>query len=237
MKKWIACLLAALLALSVAGCGDEPQQAFIPGGGGSDISDQAAGEATKNGSGEDTKTVNIPRSDFPIWQGPGYDSQMVATVEEPGVYTVVTQIRDTEGNLWGKLESGTGWVDLTLIQQEYEIPPVISANFANTFQIKDDNCYYCEAYASEESDRVALYVYETVTDVTFFSMKFEETWGPDEELYYIETWEPGKPLVADVLFPGDMSMYGIKFTEQDGSQSFYTISISGRNGSLVLEQA
>ena len=54
----------------------------------------------------------IERSDQSIYEGPGYDYCFVDTVRQRGTYTIVEEVRDSEGNLWGRLKSGKGWICL-----------------------------------------------------------------------------------------------------------------------------
>ena len=44
------------------------------------------------------------------------------------------------------------------------------------------------------------------------------------------------PLVAELAFPGDMTTYGIRFTDESGTAHTYTVYISGRNGALMLTE-
>ena len=37
-------------------------------------------------------------------------------------------------------------------------------------------------------------------------------------------------------FPGDMTTYGISFTDADGAARHYAVSISGKDGSLVCAE-
>ena len=53
--------------------------------------------------------LRIERNDQSIHEGPSYDDIFVATVGEKGVYTIVEEATDAEGNLWGRLKSGIGW--------------------------------------------------------------------------------------------------------------------------------
>ena len=79
---------------------------------------------------------------------------------------------------------------------------------------------------------------EPVTDFRFFALDYgspEECWGPLEgaALYSQENLEPGRPLVIDTNFPGDMPYRGFSFVH-DGQRLSYTLSISGRDSSLVV---
>ena len=51
---------------------------------------------------------------------------------------------------------------------------------------------------------------------------------------HISELTPEKPLVAELSFPGDMSMYTVEFTDEQGAQCFFSLYISGRNGMLVM---
>lgn len=177
----------------------------------------------------------ISRSDFSIWNGPGYDYAFVDTVREATVYTIVAEMTDMEGNLWGKLKSGLGWVDLTLLEQENAHPPIISANFSDADQVTDQNNHHYKG----DSPGVAftVYVYETVTDMTFCPVYYEEDLIFEAPIFSLDTWEPEKAFVADAPFPGDMSMYAIRFTDSRGTEHTYLIGISGRNGALYLTPA
>ncbi len=49
-----------------------------------------------------------------IYSGPGYSYNCVMTLDEQGVYTIVSESYDTATrSIWGKLKSGVGWVNLT----------------------------------------------------------------------------------------------------------------------------
>ena len=46
------------------------------------------------------------------------------------------------------------------------------------------------------------------------------------------TW----PLVADVVFYGDMTAYGLSFTDESGIQRHFAITMSGFDSSLVATE-
>lgn len=48
-----------------------------------------------------------------IYSGPGYQFDLVMTLDEQGVYTIVEECYDySTDSTWGKLKSGVGWIDL-----------------------------------------------------------------------------------------------------------------------------
>lgn len=178
----------------------------------------------------------VPNADQSVFEGPGYDHRFVGTVEEAGTYTIVEEVKDDEGNLWGRLKSGKGWIDLTDVKAKIKSPAPISANFADDKLLKSGKYHHCIADASEQTVQIAFRANETLTDVTFYSMLFVEEFEKLEDLYQIPELTPDKPFVANVSFPGDMSMYGITFKDDKGVAHTYTVSINGRNGTLFLSE-
>ena len=55
-----------------------------------------------------------------VYYGPGYAYNYVTYIKTGGIYTIVEEAYDEAGNLWGKLKSGVGWVDLSDIRDERE---------------------------------------------------------------------------------------------------------------------
>jgi len=179
----------------------------------------------------------ISRPDQSIFCGPSYDYSFVGTVEVAGSYTIVEEAQDDAGNLWGKLKSGAGWVDLTDIRSPDATSAPVSVNYADNKLLYSGNYHHCIADTSEYMVQIALRAKEVLRDVYFTSLQFNgDSYQMAEELYYIAEMHPDVPLVADVAFPGDMSMYGISFTDGNGAIYNYSISISGRNGSLILAE-
>lgn len=172
--------------------------------------------------------------DQSIYDGPGYDYGIVGVVEVAGTYTIVEEVRDNEGNLWGRLKSGAGWLDLTEVRRRLEVPEALSVNYADNRLLQSGNFHHRIMDSSEYAVRVAFRAHETLTDVRLHSMKFTETMELDEELFSLSRLEPDKPLVADLGFPGDMSSYAICFTDSAGNAHCLCVSISGRNGALEL---
>lgn len=176
----------------------------------------------------------VTYADQSIFDGPGYDYAFVGTVKEAGTYTIVEEAWDVEDNLWGRLKSGAGWIDLTEVRLRIEFPDPLSANYADDFLLESGNYHHYVGSTEEYAVRIAFRAQETLTDVRLYSMVFYETMELADELFRLPHLEPEKPLVADLDFPGDMSTYAILFTDSNGSQVCLCISISGRNGTLEL---
>ncbi len=179
----------------------------------------------------------VRRPDEMIFSGPGYDEFCVGTVRESGVYTIVEESDDGEGHLWGRLKSGAGWIDLTHVRSEQIAAWPVSAAFAEDCPPGDT--YH--RFAVEESEYTVWIVfraYGPLTDVQLVSldMAAEEGFAIAETLCTLDALTPDAPLAAGVVFPGDMSACGLRFTDETGLQRLFAVSISGRNGMLVLEE-
>ena len=175
-------------------------------------------------------THRIEDPETMIYAGPAFLSGAVALVEEAGVYTIVEESLDRDGNTWGKLKSGAGWICLT----KPHLAPIYADYAAESF-----NAFH--AYWSDETDYITAIGFtpaEKLTDVRFGLLDWFETesWQMSEELYTIEEMDPDHAFLAQVVFWGDMTTYGISFTDADGEVRHFAVSISGKDGSLVCQE-
>ena len=58
-----------------------------------------------------------------------------------------------------------------------------------------------------------------------------------EEEALPEVLMPQTPIAVQVVFPGDLSAYGISYVDEDGNRRCFTIEVSGMDGSLLLREA
>ena len=176
----------------------------------------------------------VKRADQSIFAGPGSTYSWVGTTEEPGTFTITNEVRDETGNLWGRLKSGKGWINLTQVKETAKSTLLISANYADKALLDGGNYHHCIADDSEYMVQVAFRAYEKLTNISLFEIIITEEADLEEEVFSLSEMDRKKPLVADLGFPGDMSMYGIRFTDKNGKEYTYAVAISGRDGSLEL---
>ena len=175
-------------------------------------------------------TVRIEDPEKLIYRGAAFVFDAVALIEEAGAYTIVEEATDADGNLWGRLKSGLGWVCLT----DPALAP-IHADYAP----EDFNAYH--AYWSDETDYITAIGFtpaERLTNVKFGLLDWFETesWQMSEVLHTMDELDPDRAFLAQVVFWGDMTTYGISFTDADGQSRHYAVSISGKDGSLVCTE-
>ena len=181
--------------------------------------------------------LKIDHADQSIYEGPGYDYVFVGTVQERGTYTIVEEVWDYEGNLWGKLKSGVGWVDLSEIRSPEYANALISANYADDNLLLHGDYHYFPGDNSEYRIPIAIRAYGKLRNVELCAYDFAgDDFVMGEAFFTLTEMDEEMPLVAELSFPGDMSMYGIRFVDEDGVTHTYSISVSGRNGALVLSE-
>ena len=162
-----------------------------------------------------------------IFKEPSYDSRYAGTVRTAGRYTIVDERYDSEGNLWGKLKSGAGWVDLTDIERVNASKPVATAadlNYTPDFAHET----FCEP--GEYTVPIIVHVYTDVTNLALFPEYAAEVgFGTDQMIRYLPSLSAATPLVIHADFPGDMTTYILRF-DANGRTYEYYIYQSGRNG-------
>ena len=175
-------------------------------------------------------TIRVEDPETPVYAGPSFRCGIASLVGEAGTYTIVEESLDMDGNRWGRLKSGAGWLCLT----EDPNAPIL-ADYAP----EDFNAYH--AYWSEDTDYITAIGFtptQTLTQVRFGLLDWFETesWQMTEVLYTIDEMAPDHAFLAHVAFWGDMTTYGISFTDENGESRHYAISISGKDGSLVCTE-
>jgi len=172
-----------------------------------------------------------------VYHGPGYDFGRSSIVPETGIYTIVEEEVDYEGNLWGRLKSGIGWVDLTEIQSEEYQNALLRANYAGDALLLHGAYHYYPGDASEYCIPIVFRARGELRDVALFDLQLTaEGYLPGADLYTLTEMDDALPLVAELDFPGDMSMYGIRFVDDADITHTCILYISGRNGDLELEE-
>lgn len=174
----------------------------------------------------------------PIYHGPGYDWGYAKPVGEDGVYTIVEEQWDEQGEKWGRLKSGAGWVNLSWVQGNAGRQDPIWAAFADEALIAS-GCYQqiLTERPTELMVKLAIRPRETLSNVQLFLLEWrEDGLYPAAPYCILNSLTPDMPLIAGVVFWGDMTAYGISFRDEKGNERCYSLSISGRDGSLVIEE-
>ena len=212
-----------------------PEETDVPDLPEQSLPDDPVAEESQTPVSEVPYLQQIERSDHSIYHGPGYDYGFVDTIKR-GTYTIVEEEADPEGNLWGKLKSGIGWINLTEIQHTDSANSLISANYADD-ELVLHGTYHHYSTGREYRIPIVFRAYGKIHDVALFDIWFDaDGYYPGEELFSLPEMTEELPLVAELDFPGDMTTYAIRFADEAGTVHTYTIYISGRNGALMLEK-
>ena len=202
------------------------------------VTEEANSPATTDAPSEDAApeftpyTVEIGDPLFPIYSEPGYEYMQTGTVGEAGVYTIVEEAPEVEGTIWGKLKSGAGWIDLTLLKIESE--GILTADHADEKLLASDNYHYFASATDSSGVKIAFSAIVNLEDVSFCSLDMSENYQRGPELFRIPTWKPSQPFVVSVPFAGDMSAYELSCSYRGLFRYQFTVMISGRDGSIEL---
>lgn len=94
-------------------------------------------------------------------------------------------------------------------------------------------------YEGEPSEYLSTLGFTALADwqsFTFCQLSLEtETYTVSQELFSGQL-QRGQLFVAQVTFWGDMTTYGLNITDANGDVRHYAVSVSGMDGSLILEE-
>ena len=169
--------------------------------------------------------VRISRADFPIYKGAGYEYGFAAYVKKVSSYTIVEETEDSFGNLWGRLKSGVGWVDLTQNEIEETRGSILSLLTVTPDILNSGNYIHCPAANVEYASQILLKANAQIAKIEFYPTYEDENGKLVEQTveYTKKNCAEGALLLVDVYFPGDMSEYGIRVTDFDGHVYRYSI--------------
>ena len=180
-------------------------------------------------------TVEITRPDMMIYTGPGYDYSDTGTLLAMGSCTITEEETDREGIPWGLLATGEGWIDLQKAAAEApHIPLTMELDCSGKLTGREYHEHIITE--SEYLQRLLFRAYEPLTNIRFTMMDITaDGIISGEPLYTLESLTPDKALVIGVVFFGDLTTYGLFFTDASGVDHYYMLYTSGRNGSVVMQ--
>lgn len=180
--------------------------------------------------------LNIPAG-TEVYSDPGYNGRFVMVVEPGGLYTIVEEQKDRSGDLWGKLRSGAGWINITQMHRWEAKGLPITAAYADDYVLDKANYDLVIVEDSPYSVDIIFRAYENLEDVTLFQniYDYETGWEYFEEYLYLKKMTPDRHLVVRLVF-GDVTTYFLSFTDASGLYHVYRLCQSGKDGSLVFEE-
>ncbi|MBR5232427.1 MAG: hypothetical protein IKW00_09325 [Clostridia bacterium] len=172
----------------------------------------------------------------PIFKGPGYGYARNGAVSEKGRYTIVAEERDEWGNLWGKLKSGAGWIDLSDVRGE--VIPLLTAEYTDKASIDREQPDVFLQEDSEYTTWIRFKANQRLENVQLVSFELADAGlKVDRVLHARPVLEAGVPLAAGVVFYGDMTAYGLLCTDFEGKMHCFVLTVSGYDGSLVVNES
>jgi len=142
-------------------------------------------------------------------------------------------------------DPGSSFRDNSSLQQDKNIAykqyienkPAVNFFYADAEALS--NTVY-EEYIVDESEYTVKIAFSTdkhIKDVNITSLKYEEHgFIVDSVLYTIDKIDNNTAFVIGVVFYGDMTTYGVSFTDLNNETHYYSLSQSGFDGSLVANE-
>ena len=137
-----------------------------------------------------------------------------------------------DGNIWGKLKSGAGWINLTNVRYaeghwEEEVPLLIG-------YFVDDDMQGDQFFLYDESEYAVRVAFTAGADLYYrlYEGEIGEELAPGKNVT-MGHLEEGQTLVVQMAFPGDLTTYLMEVEIEKDIFVWYQITESQKDGSLV----
>lgn len=180
-------------------------------------------------------TEYVAFADQPIYSGPGYDYDYVGPVGIATNYTILEECEDSDGNIWGKLKSGVGWIDLTNARyaagHREENPPLLVG-----LQVADST-WADDYFIHDETEYAVRIAFIAGADLyyRFYEGDISEFLQPGECLT-MGSLEKDQTLIAQIAFPGDLTTYLMEVETHKDVVVWYQIYQSMEDGRIICEE-
>ena len=216
MKKRIAILSALLLLTGCTG----------------NVTSSGSQTSLTSQSSQTSQTSQTSQSEQSGQSGTAPEESTPESTAEPPSTEPVNTAEPPETMPTGELP-GTGTAESLPVKAQY-LEDVPELGEHDTFSQTDGT------EVSESAVKVVFSAESTVSDFRLLSIAMQDidengifTFS-DEELYSQPELTPGRPLEADLVFLGDIPNNGISFTDADGNVKYFSVDMSGMDGSLIL---
>lgn len=200
-----------------------------------------AGEDTSAESSQTQPYTMRMKGNTPVHAGRGTEYEFISTIGADGTFTIVEEATDTDGNTWGRLKSGLGWVNIGQLGSYTVEKASVTACYADVELIDSGNYLEYSGDLTGYVTKVAVIADKRLENVRFSSLSYSDAFSgvrytTREVLYQLERLPENTPLVLNMTFHGDTTAYGLRFTDTDNSIRYFAISQSGKDGSLVFSE-
>lgn len=214
----------------------QPTESLPPEPTESGVTESEPTEPEEEDTEPEGELYDVDREGHYVFEEPSFDSRCVQGLPA-GVYTIMETKTDDEGNTWGKLKSGMGWICLTEIQQAAESALPVAIVEAYDLLLKGDRADSFELFPDEYCYKLAFFAYEKLTDV---KLSLVDVFAEDSASAQLK-WEQAsltkeRPVVLHLAFPGDFTTYELTFTDESGAARTFRIMQSGRNGVIFASE-
>ncbi|MBQ7974633.1 MAG: hypothetical protein IJ300_02980 [Clostridia bacterium] len=104
--------------------------------------------------------------------------------------------------------------------------------------VNETDCHVFIKEESEYTQYLLLQPSEELSDISLSLMEItDEGLSVGETIYTLDKLNADKPLVVGVVFYGDLTTYGLSFKGTFGNECNYIIYTSGKDGSVILQEA
>ena len=147
-----------------------------------------------------------------IFKGASLDAAFNRTVGSDGTFTIVEEVRDTNGQIWGRLKSGAGWVNVTDLFCHGTKAPAVTVSYTGKV-MKKSYTYRAGEKSGEYVTLLTFMPHQRVYNVKV--METHPALDSDKTITTFAELAPGEAVVVGVMLM-DFNDFYISYQDDQG---------------------
>ena len=172
-------------------------------------------------------TISAP-AEACVFTMPDPDSKFVQTIGQDGIYTITEEARSENGDIWGKLKSGLGWINLTNPYCSGSQVPAVTCSYTGNEVLQRNIITYRSGY---DWPYLTFHVHTTITDVQLIETNHDEY---VKTHYTAPLWQGGSFLIIQPSFPFDFSAMTLSYYDSNGQYHSIFFKDSLKDGTIYF---
>lgn len=124
----------------------------------------------------------------------------------------------------------------------YDSPDTVFAYHPGDILTYEGDMVFADVSTENDPAEVVFFTKRNLKDFKILSLTFKESDASGtpvfdiDEVYHLDKFSPAHPLCVRMTFYGSLPNNAVSYTDTDGTVKYYSVSVSGMDGSYILSE-